>query len=456
MIKHIISSLRQLVKKSPGKITIYASVIVLACALVFFFLPNVYLDRFLKGRITRALDEAYPAYSIHISGLHYRILENHLECDSVALMKIDSTVSCSVARFSVSGIGRIQLLWGGGVSPDNLVSSDASAENVVLTFPRSQYELRCARVRVSVPDSEIVVDTMELHPLADDEQFFAGSTFRKTRFRLVIPHCSVMGMACLGILEGKIQCARTAQIQNAYLDLLINKDKPSAVDSLLPRMPNALLSSIMKTIQLDSLMIMNGRLMYGERFAAGSKPALLTFDSMQILAEVASSRRYHGDTLVIRAAGILMQVSRMNVLMTIPFSSPDFSFRYSGSLSGMNLSGFNPFIEISEHKRLKTGILQSAAFDIDVTAGRASGNLRAVYKDLKIVAIEDSTGSESGVGNTIVSFISNNIKLRTTNMPDKSGSMKIGEVKYTRKSNETFLEFAWFAVRTGISDVVGF
>ena len=137
-------------------------------------------------------------------------------------------------------------------------------------------------------------------------------------------------------------------------------------------------------------------------------------------------------------------------------ASPDLSFRYSGVLSGMNLSKLNSFLEIAENKRLKTGILHAAAFDIDVTAGRASGTASAVYEDLKIVATDDRTRSEKGVGNTVISFFANNIKLRTTNMPDKSGSMKIGEVKYNRKPDEEFLQFSWFALRSGISDVVGF
>lgn len=88
--------------------------------------------------------------------------------------------------------------------------------------------------------------------------------------------------------------------------------------------------------------------------------------------------------------------------------------------------------------------------------GRARGIANVVYEDLKLVAIEGGTGSESGVSNTVLSFIANNIKLRTTNIPDESGSMKVGEVRYQREADEAFLEFAWFSLRSGIGDVVGF
>ena len=41
-------------------------------------------------------------------------------------------------------------------------------------------------------------------------------------------------------------------------------------------------------------------------------------------------------------------------------------------------------------------------------------------------------------------------------MPGKSGSMKIGIVKFTRKPDEPFIQFTWFALRSGIANVVGF
>jgi hypothetical protein len=82
--------------------------------------------------------------------------------------------------------------------------------------------------------------------------------------------------------------------------------------------------------------------------------------------------------------------------------------------------------------------------------------VRAVYRHLTIAAINKHTGSEKGFFDRISSLFANTFKIHGTNVPDKSGAMKMGEVKYERKSNETFVEFAWFAVRSGIMDLVGF
>ncbi len=94
----------------------------------------------------------------------------------------------------------------------------------------------------------------------------------------------------------------------------------------------------------------------------------------------------------------------MKLHMAIPLASKDFSLRYSGSLSTMDVTELNSFIEPGEHQRIKSGILQSASFNINVNSGHASGTLRVVYKDVTIAVLNKNTGSEKGIFNRIVSF----------------------------------------------------
>jgi len=221
-------------------------------------------------------------------------------------------------------------------------------------------------------------------------------------------------------------------------------------------MPNEALSSINKMTQVDSLNIMNGRLKYAERYIIGSAPAEVTFDSIQMSAEGISNHAAPGATAVIHAQANFMKTSEMKILMVIPVASPEPSFRYSGSLDQMDVTRLNSFLEVGEDLRIKSGILQHATFDVNVTAGHASGTVRVIYRDLAIAFRDSRTGSEKGAYNRITSYIANATKIRGTNMPDKSGSMKIGKVKYTRKPDDTFLQLVWFSLRSGVGDVVGF
>lgn len=447
-------------KLSPLKIATYAGIaigaIVLICVLALLFFPGTLMNKFIKPRITKAFADAYPAYSIRIADMNYSVVKNRFGFDSVALRAVDGTFSSKMGSFSVGGIEWIHLLWGGTLEPKNLANVDLDAQGIELNLPPSHYKFRCIRMHVSVPDSDMVAESLEIHPSAGDDDFFGESKFRKTRLSFVIPHFSVMGLGCLELLQGKSYRARSVHIQNALLDILVNKDKPDSRDTVGPFMPNEILSSIKDTLQVDSLSFRNGRLKYCEGFVLGSEPAFITFDNMYVSAEGIANHRGRGSLLVIHAQASLANAGMMKVLMRIPVASPEFSFHYSGSLSKMDLSPLNSMLEISDQMRIKTGVLQEATFDVNVVSGRASGTLRGVYNDLILASINKETGSEKGFSDGFISFIANNFKIRKTNVPNKSGSMKIGEVKYTRQPDDPFIQFAWFALRTAVRDVVGF
>jgi hypothetical protein len=142
--------------------------------------------------------------------------------------------------------------------------------------------------------------------------------------------------------------------------------------------------------------------------------------------------------------------------MAIPLTSKDFSLRYYGSLSTMDITELNVFLVPAEHRRIKSGILQSATYDINVNSGRASGSLRVAYKDLAIAVLNRNTGSERGFFDRLSSLVGRIFVIRSTNMPNEKGVMKIGQIQYTRVPDDYFLQFAWFALRTGVKDVVGF
>jgi hypothetical protein len=221
-------------------------------------------------------------------------------------------------------------------------------------------------------------------------------------------------------------------------------------------MPNEILSSMKDTVGLDSLLITDCRLKYSERFVRGRNPATLTFDKMQLLVTGVANHTGPDAEADIQAQGTFMGGGLLTMAMSIPLSGPRFSFGYSGSLGGMDLSRLNPWLGPSDQTRIKSGTLGSASFNIVVNAGSATGHVRAVYRDLVVASISARTGSENGLVERFSSWVAKNVKIRGTNAPDKAGAMKIGTVKYSRKKSDPFFGFTWFALRSGVGDVVGF
>jgi hypothetical protein len=410
------------------------------------------LNGYGKGRIERAFAKAHPGCALRIGTLHYEVSADRLVAQSGTLITTNTTLK--TGRISLTGVRWARLLWGTAALADVLAHASLEATNLEMKFPRAHYRVVCSRLRASVPGSELFAEGTELRPLAGDEAFFAAYDFQTPRFHVVLPECRVLGLAYGELLEGRSWRARSVHFSRPSFDVLINRDKPPKPFVKSPLMVHEALASIRHPLHVDSLTIINGHLTYCERLAIGADPAVLTFAGVSLSVEGLASWGEPTACIVLRGQGNLMDAGTLKVMMSIPIAPPSFAFHYSGSLSAMNLTRLDAFLDIAEHTRIRSGVTKGATFEIDVTAGHARGHVRAIYGNLEIAVLDKQTGTERGLNNRVATFFANTFKIRSSNAPDASGSMKEGKVNYTRRPNEEFLQFAWFALRTGVMDII--
>jgi hypothetical protein len=426
--------------------------LVLCVAVLILAFGGAILNRYGKARAERAFAEAHPGCALRIGKLAYAMGANRLVAQSLTLSATNTTLK--TGRISLTGVRWARLLWGKAALAHVLAKASLEAANLEVEFPQAHYGIRCARLRASVPGSELIAEGTELRPLAGDEAFFAARDCRTTRFHVVLPECRVLGLAYGELLQGKSCRAGSVHLSGPSFDALVNRDKPEEPFVKSPLMVHEALAAIRQPLRIDSLTITNGHLSYCERVVAGAGPGVLTFGAVSMSVEGIANRAEGTAPIRVQAQGDLMDAGTLKVLMTIPVTPPDFSLHYSGSLSAMDLTRLDGFLDIVEHTRIKSGSAQQAAFDIDVAAGQARGRVRAIYRDLDIALLNKRTGSAKGLENRVVSFFANELKIRNSNTPNASGSMKEGEVNYTRRPEEEFTQFAWFALRSGVLDVI--
>jgi hypothetical protein len=448
-VKH---SRRLSLRRLSAYVGLCLGAVVLAGAVLLLVFGGAILNGYGKKKAERAFAEARPGYALRIGQLDYAVGANRLVAQSVTLSATNTTLK--VGRISLKGVRWARLLWGTAALADVLAHASLEATNLDVEFPQAHYGIRCARLRASVPGSELIAEGTEFQPLVGDEELFAVDEFRTTRFHVVVPECRVLGLAYGELLQGKSYRAKAVHFSRPAFDALVNRDKPVEPFVKRPLMVHEALAAIRQPLQVGSLSITNGRLTYCERVRAGAAPGVLTFGAVSMSVEGIANRGEASAAIQLQAQGDFMNAGVLKVQMTIPITPPDFSLHYSGSLSAMDLTRLDAFLDIAEHTRIKSGSAQEAAFEIDVTAGQARGHVRAIYRDLEIALLGKQSGNEKGLGNRVASILANVLKIRNSNTPNGSGSMKEGKVNYTRRPEDTFLQFAWFALRSGVLDVI--
>jgi hypothetical protein len=120
----------------------------------------------------------------------------------------------------------------------------------------------------------------------------------------------------------------------------------------------------------------------------------------------------------------------------------------------MELTSLDAFLDLDAHTRIKSGIVKEASFEIEVKDGKARGRVQGNYQNLELAFLDKKTGVETGLDDRIASFVVNVLKIRSANSPDAAGVSKEGIVNYTKKPGDEFQQFAWFALRTGVLDII--
>lgn len=444
-------------KRSAAKIIFIAGIslvsIILFAGVALLLYPDPFINRYIAPMITETVSKNFPAYSIRFTGISSNILNNRFRVDSLEIKAVDGSSIGTVGSLSIEGVQWFHLIFGGRLGSEDIADTEIELHNILLNGHLPNYTIRCDLLRISLPDSHIAAEAVQIHPSKTDEQFFALSKYRATRFRIGISSVNIHGIVLEPFFKGTAYNARSLRLGGLLLDVLVNKDKNDRYDTSAYDMPNDMLASLKSKLKLDKLEITAMGVKYGERFAVGGKPALITLDNMHVRGEGIAN--YGNDSMVVRADGLFMNSAKMSVRLSMPVASPDFSLRYSGTVGPMNVKTLNTFLEIAEGVRV-SGEIRAASFGVTVISGRAGGTVRAEYTGLRFAFINKKTGSDKGLSNLLTSFIANTFTIRGSNVPDASGDMKIGAVTYTRTNEDPFFRFIWFALRSGIRDVVGF
>jgi len=445
---------RNMRKRRLGfKALAWSLAIVVLFATVFHFSGDALLNRFVGPKIERAFSAHFPGFSLHLGALRYDFWSNRLRCDSVAMSRADGAPS-TAGSISATGVHWERLLVGKPNPAQIFSSAQLEVTDLSAVLPGAEYRVQCGHLRISVPDSAIAAQTLTLQLVVSDETFFASAPFRRVRFRLAVPSCSLRGVGFAELLNGLAYRAQTVELAGPVFESLVNHDKPRRPLTESPPMPHEVLAAITKPFRIDRLTITDGLIKCAARRFEGAEPGVLTFTAVQIGAKDIANAAAGGQAIALVAEGKLMDAGAMTVQMRIPAVSSTLAFQYSGKLSAMDLTRLDEYMNGSGRIQIRSGSASEAMFEIDVVGGHAHGTVRGAYRDLQVTVVDPDTGSEGSVANRAATVLANYLKVRRENPPDKAGALKAGKVDYARKPEENFLQFAWLAIRSGVFDLV--
>jgi len=426
--------------------------LVLLAALVHFS-GNAFLNRFLRPQLEEAFAAENPGYGLRVGALHYDAWGDRLRCTAVTLTQPDGAPA-SAAAITVTGLKWSRLLLGNRKPAELVGGARLEVTDLSAGVLAAEYRVHCGHLRVSIPDGEIVAKSLSLQPVANDAAFFAAAPFRRVRHRLTVASCALRGVGFAALFAGQAYRAKSIEVAAPVIECLANREKPRQPVTAQPPMPHEALAAISKPFRVDRLTLTDGLIKVAARRSADAEPGVLTFSALQIRAKDIANAAAGGQEIELQAETKLMNAGTLTVQMQIPVAPASLAFHYSGKLSAMDLTRLDEYMEGAGRVQIESGRAHEAQFDIDVAEGHARGGVHGEYRDLHVKVVDGETGRADGVVSRIATVLANALKVKDDNTPEKPAAMKAGKVDYLRKPNESFLQFAWLALRTGILDLI--
>lgn len=319
------------------------------------------------------------------------------------------------------------------------------------------YLIKSNNIAYSYKDNILILDSVYMIPRYGRDEFFRKAVYQTDRMQISGKNIIVEGIDFESILTKRIYHFSRVSLNGIRMKNHRDKRYKRKPDDVKP-MPQAALRNLPMKISIDTLNINDSYVLYGEYVDKSPKPGEVYFTGFNVkvhnitnVPEVIENN----PVMDVALTANLMDDAKLNLDMKFILNDPYDYFNYSGHLNNFDITKMNSMSENLFGLTIKSG---KGTLDIKSILGNnefANGKLYFKYKNLKLGLYNRSKAKEvTGILSPIVSFVVNDIKLRSNN-PKSLGKPRIGDVYFERDPQKSILNYIWKSTMSGLLSTLG-
>lgn len=239
------------------------------------------------------------------------------------------------------------------------------------------------------------------------------------------------------------------------LNLNIYRDKQMPFDeNRRPKMFQDMIKSLKYPVLIDSLLLVDSKVIYTEQPATGDSEGQIRFNGIQArLMPFTNMKNSKGiiPNFRLDATATIMDSCLLKTSMNYQMNNPENHFTANGSLSPFNMRILNPVLEPLSLVSIRSGRVDSFQFSFSADKTSAGGQLFFGYNDFKISVLEKKNGNTKEA--RFASFLANSLMLKSKNPRGKE--LLPDEINFQRDQKRSVLNYLWKSVFSGIRNTLG-
>ncbi|MFO7658709.1 MAG: hypothetical protein R6W78_16740 [Bacteroidales bacterium] len=314
----------------------------------------------------------------------------------------------------------------------------------------SMYSYSANGIYYASGSNRLEVNRLSIQPNYKDYDFTSRYRFQTDRFEGVFENLLALGFNIHDYLAKGSLISSSIEIMNA--DIKVFRDNRREKSHAVKRVFQDMIYDYSDAIQIDSIGIGNGNIIYTEHAEDANDPGFISFNEMNVkIYNVTNNIIYKTDTIFLEIKGnaLLMGKGRLYVLLKAQVFDSQNTFTLNGTLSEMEADELNPILGKIAFMYITSGTIEAIDFNFTADNTNANGHLTLLYNGLKIAVKNKRTDNTTAIKERMVSFIVNQKVMNSNPLPGKE--VRTGIINYDRDPEKFIFNYVVKSILTGIN-----
>ncbi|MVT06811.1 AsmA family protein [Chitinophaga tropicalis] len=319
--------------------------------------------------------------------------------------------------------------------------------------PDSLYWMHLKNIRYSAGKQMLRIGQFAAEPRYSRQQFDIRSVYQRDRFDVKLNDIELSELQPRRLLEQQVIWANKLVIGNGDLDIYHNRKLPMSGQLKYGQFPNQLLLKIPIPIYIDTLIGKKADLTYTEINPKSDEAGKLSFKQVRgtfrNITNIDSMIRKKS-TITADLDAVFMNSGKLRAHFDFSLKDTTGGFGVSGQLKDMEGKSLNPILKPLGMVEVKSCYIDDLTFSMTGNERQASGQIKFLYKDLKISILKKEEDSHEYKRKGLLSLFANALVIKDSN-PD-NGETRITYPHFTRDPEKSFFNLVWKTLFTGIKE----
>lgn len=292
-------------------------------------------------------------------------------------------------------------------------------------------------------------DSFFIHPNFTNYRFASLYDFQKDRIEIILSNIKAIDINAGDFIKSRL--ISTPRIKIGNMEIKVFRDKRKEFRHINKKTFQDLIYSYPGLLRLDTISIAAGNITYAEHAENANDPGYITFNNINArILNITNDSVFLNKKvfLELRCSALLMEEGKIDILLQSRLFDNENTFTVKGTLSDLNISEMNPYLENSAHVFITSGRLDRMDFNFTATNTKSNGTMTMFYNGLNLSVTNKNTGDTTAFKERLITAVANIKVLDSNPLPGKE--TREGRIEYERDPEKFLFSYCAKSILSGV------